>query len=118
MHLYRYGRASSFCRRRPSCTKFTICYRRIFSFSSRLPPRSGSHLRSPTKGFFAQKVDLTNMTSAVSHPQLTRAITQLNVIEGYSAQLTATLNGRGSTAEHIALDFDAAWFDDESCKEE
>ena len=56
----------------------------------------------PTKVFFAQKVDFTNMTSAVSRPQLTRAITQLNVIEGYSVQLTATLNGRGSTAEHIA----------------
>ena len=29
----------------------------------------------PIKVFFAQKVDLTNMTSAVSRPQLTRAIT-------------------------------------------
>ena len=47
----------------------------------------------PSKVFFAQKVDLTNMTSAVSCPQLTHTITQLNVIEGYSVQLTATLNG-------------------------
>jgi hypothetical protein len=37
--------------------------------------------------FFAQKIDLTNVTSEVSesHPQLTRAsvITQLTVIDGY-----------------------------------
>lgn len=43
------------------------------------------------KVFFAQKVDLTNVTSAVSRPQLSGAITQLNVIEGYGARLAATL---------------------------
>jgi hypothetical protein len=41
--------------------------------------------------FFAQKVDLTNVTGVVSRPQLAHAITQLNVIEGYGARLTATL---------------------------
>ena len=43
------------------------------------------------KVFFTQKVDLTNVTGAVSRPHLTRAITQLSVIEGYGARLTATL---------------------------
>jgi len=43
------------------------------------------------KVFFAQKVGLTNVTSAVSRPQLTHAITQLNAIEGYGPRLVATL---------------------------
>ena len=43
------------------------------------------------KVFFAQKVNLTNVTSAVSRPQLTHAITQLNVIEGYGACLVESL---------------------------
>jgi hypothetical protein len=51
------------------------------------------------KVFFAQKVDLTNVTSAVSRPQLTRAITQLNVIEGYGARLTATLPSSWSSID-------------------
>ncbi|KAI0270250.1 hypothetical protein BGY98DRAFT_1100800 [Russula aff. rugulosa BPL654] len=55
---------------------------------------SGSHLPSPPtriKVFFAQKIDLTNVTSAVSHPQLTHAITQLNIIKGYSVHLAESL---------------------------
>ena len=51
------------------------------------------------KVFFAQKVDLTNVTSAVSRPQLTRGITQLNVIEGYGPRLTATLPSSWSSAD-------------------
>ena len=51
------------------------------------------------KVFFAQKVDLTNLTSAVSRPQLTRAITQLNVIEDYGPRLTATLPSWWSSAD-------------------
>jgi len=51
------------------------------------------------KVFFTQKVDLTNVTSAVSGPQLTRAITQLNVIEGYGARLTATLPSSWSSID-------------------
>ena len=51
------------------------------------------------KVFFAQKVDLTNVTSAVSRPQLTRAITQLNAIEGYGARLAATLPSSRSSID-------------------
>lgn len=51
------------------------------------------------KVFFAQKVDLTNATSSVSRPRLTRAITQLNVIEGYGARLTATLPSSWSSID-------------------
>ena len=51
------------------------------------------------KVFFAQKVDLSNVTSAVSRPQLTRAITQLNVIEGYGPRLTATLPSSWSSID-------------------
>jgi hypothetical protein len=51
------------------------------------------------KVFFAQKVDLTNATSSVSRPQLTRAISQLNVIEGYGARLTATLPSSWSSID-------------------
>ena len=51
------------------------------------------------KVYFAQKVDLTNVTSAVSRPQLTSAITQLNVIEGYGARLTATLPSSWSSID-------------------
>ena len=43
------------------------------------------------KVFFAQKVNLTNVTGAVSRPQLTHAITQLNFIEGYGAHLVESL---------------------------
>ena len=43
------------------------------------------------KVFFAHEVELTNMTGAISRPQLTRAVTQLNVIEGYGPRLMATL---------------------------
>lgn len=51
------------------------------------------------KVFFAQQVDLTNVTDAVSHPQLTGAITQLNVIEGYGPRLTATLPSSWSSID-------------------
>ena len=52
------------------------------------------------KVFFAQKIDLTNVTSAVSRPpQLTRVITQLNVIECYGPRLTATLPSWWSSAD-------------------
>ena len=61
------------------------------------------------KVFFAQKVDLANVTSAVSRPQLTHAVTQLNAIEGYGARLTATLpsswsNIDGSEGEQCIAD--------------
>jgi hypothetical protein len=36
-------------------------------------------------------VDLTNVTGELSRPQMTRAITQLNVINGYGTRLMATL---------------------------
>ena len=43
------------------------------------------------KVFFAQKVNLTNVTSAVLRPQLTHAIMQLNIIEGYGTCLMENL---------------------------
>ena len=43
------------------------------------------------KVFFAHEVELTNVTGAILRPQLTRAVTQLNVIEGYGPRLMATL---------------------------
>jgi hypothetical protein len=43
------------------------------------------------KVFFAHEVELTNLTTAMPHPRLTRAVTQLNVIEGYGSRLAATL---------------------------
>ena len=46
---------------------------------------------SRLKVYFAQKVELTNVSNAVSRPRLTRAITQLNVIEGYGPRLMETL---------------------------
>jgi hypothetical protein len=36
-------------------------------------------------------VELTNLTGAISRPKLTRAVTQLSVIEGYGPRLVATL---------------------------
>ena len=51
------------------------------------------------KVFFAQKVDLTNVTSAVLHPQLTHAIMQLNVIEGYSTCLAESLPSSWSSID-------------------
>lgn len=51
------------------------------------------------KVFFAQKVDLTNVTDAASRTQLMRAITQLNVIEGYGARLTASLPSSWSSVD-------------------
>jgi hypothetical protein len=50
--------------------------------------------------YFAQKVELTNVTSAVSRPQLTRAITQLSVIEGYGPRLVATLPSSWSSVNN------------------
>src|SRR5438270_7866695 len=43
------------------------------------------------KVFFSHEVELTNVTAAIPRPQLTRAVTQLNVIEGYGPRLVATL---------------------------
>jgi hypothetical protein len=43
------------------------------------------------KVFFAHEVELTNVTGPTSRPQLTRAVTQLNVIEAYGPRLVATL---------------------------
>lgn len=43
------------------------------------------------KVFFSHEVELTNVTAAISRPQLMRAVTQLNVIEGYGPRLVATL---------------------------
>jgi hypothetical protein len=51
------------------------------------------------KVFFTQKVELTNVSSAVSRPGLTRAITQLNVIEGYGPRLVATLPSSWSSID-------------------
>ena len=51
------------------------------------------------KVFFAQKVELTNMSSAISRPELTRAITQLNVIEGYGPRLVASLPSSWSSVD-------------------
>lgn len=52
------------------------------------------------KAYFAQKVELTNVSSAVSRPQLTRAITQLSVIEGYGPRLVATLPSSWSSVDN------------------
>jgi hypothetical protein len=52
------------------------------------------------KVFFAQKVELTNVTSTVSRPQLTRAFTQLTVIEDYGPRLVATLPSSWTSAEN------------------
>jgi hypothetical protein len=46
---------------------------------------------SRLKVFYAHRVELTNLSATTSNPQLTRAVTQLNVIEGYSSRLAATL---------------------------
>lgn len=43
------------------------------------------------KVFFAHEVELTNVTGRTSRPQLTRAVTQLNLIEGFGPRLVATL---------------------------
>jgi hypothetical protein len=51
------------------------------------------------KVFFAQKVDLTNVTSTVSRPRLTRAITHLSAIEGYGPRLMATLPSSWSSMD-------------------
>jgi hypothetical protein len=40
---------------------------------------------------FAHEVELANVTGAISRPKLTRAVTQLSVIEGYGPGLVATL---------------------------
>ncbi|KAF8262682.1 hypothetical protein EI94DRAFT_663412 [Lactarius quietus] len=46
---------------------------------------------SRLKMYYAHRVELTNLSATTSSPQLTRAVTQLNVIEGYSSRLAATL---------------------------
>ena len=46
---------------------------------------------SRLKVSFSHRVELTNVSAATPSPQLTRAVTQLNVIEGYRPRLTATL---------------------------
>ncbi|KAH9018391.1 hypothetical protein EDB85DRAFT_1873820 [Lactarius pseudohatsudake] len=51
------------------------------------PFTSNSRLRV----FFAHRVELTNMSATTPSPQLARAITQLNLIEGYGLRLAATL---------------------------
>jgi hypothetical protein len=43
------------------------------------------------KLYYAHRVELTNLSATTSSPQLTRAVTQLNVIEGYNSRLAATL---------------------------
>jgi hypothetical protein len=43
------------------------------------------------KVFFAHETELTNLTASISRPQLTRAVTQLTMIEGYGSRLMATL---------------------------
>jgi hypothetical protein len=40
---------------------------------------------------FAHEVELTNVTGGISRPKLTRAVTQLSVVEGYGPRLVATL---------------------------
>ena len=56
-----------------------------------LAPPSNPSARLNLKVFFAHEIELTNMTRAISRPQLTRAVTKLNVIEGYGPCLMATL---------------------------
>jgi hypothetical protein len=51
------------------------------------------------KVFFAQRVNLTNVTGAVSRPQLTHVMTQLNVIEGYGARLAESLPSSWSSID-------------------
>lgn len=46
---------------------------------------------SRLKVFFAHRVELTNVSATAPSPQLTRAVTQLNLIEGYGLRLAATL---------------------------
>jgi hypothetical protein len=47
---------------------------------------------SRLKVFFSHQVELTNVSATTASPQLTRAVTQLNLIEGYYGQrLAATL---------------------------
>ena len=41
--------------------------------------------------FYAHRIDLTNVSATTPRPQLTRAVTRLNAIEGYSSSLAATL---------------------------
>lgn len=46
---------------------------------------------SRLKVFFVHRVELTNVSATTPSPQLTRATTQLNLIEGYGPRLAATL---------------------------
>ncbi|KAH9961137.1 hypothetical protein BGW80DRAFT_1463970 [Lactifluus volemus] len=41
--------------------------------------------------YFAHEVELTNLTATIPHPRLTRAVAQINVIEGYGSRLATTL---------------------------
>ncbi|KAH9990656.1 hypothetical protein BJV74DRAFT_421616 [Russula compacta] len=52
------------------------------------------------KVFFAHEVELSNVTGRISRPQLTRAVTQLNVIEGYGARLVASLPSSWDSVEN------------------
>ena len=46
---------------------------------------------SRLKVFYAHRVELKNLSATTPSPELTRAVTQLNVIEGYSPRLAAIL---------------------------
>ena len=89
---------------RPSCTKFTASLTVLTSFVF-IVSTTYVRLAHPfthdarIKVFFAQMVGLTNVTSAVSRPQLTHAITQLNVIEIYGGRLAATLSSSWSSID-------------------
>ena len=48
-------------------------------------------VNSRLKVFYAHRVELTNLSATTPSPELTRAVTQLNVIEGYNSRLAATL---------------------------
>ncbi|KAI9445618.1 hypothetical protein BJY52DRAFT_1315924 [Lactarius psammicola] len=70
----------------------TIFILLIFIFSTAYawiatPFTSNSRL----KVFFAHQVELTNVSATTPSPQLTRAVTQIDVIEGYGPRLAATL---------------------------
>jgi hypothetical protein len=103
MHLSRYCHSSSFSRWRPSCKVhrlLTVVAVFVFIASTTYVWLAFSFTpNARIKAFFAQKVDLTNVTSAVSRPQLTSAITRLNVIDSYGGRLTATLPSSWSSID-------------------
>ncbi|KAI9507743.1 hypothetical protein F5148DRAFT_1284822 [Russula earlei] len=56
------------------------------------------------KVFFAQKVELTDLSGAISHPQLERAVTQLSVIKGYGQDFVETLPSTWDSSGRRCMD--------------